>query len=361
MTCSWTARRYSVGDEPSIVDLLNTTFGKWGGLEYWKWRYERNPAGSPIIWLAESNGKIVGHYGLTPRVMKIGNMYVRGSLAADAATHPDYRGRGVFSCLANKCLLDASARGITLTYGFANTRLAATYKRYEQIGHISFMTRLIKVLNWKSVLRTYLGKRPTEVAASDFLSFGSSSNDNLTIERIARFDGAIDRLWAAVAHRFTVVVRRDQTYLNWRYTNNPSEEYAIYAGIKDDRILGYCVLKTLQWKGFTIGAIVDILGDEDEVIRSLICTGVDWLKDHGADLVLCSMCEAHPFRNMFRSTGFVAYPPLSRDTALYATINLQGESIDERSAYSQSLLLSQSPFLKSKGNWFMMSGDGWWA
>ncbi len=141
---SWNLRKYREGDELSIVDLLNTVFRKWRGLAYRKWWYKQNPAGSPIIWLAEHDNKIIG------------NTYLTGSFSCDAATHPEYQGKRVFSSVVNRCYQDAAENNIPLTYGLANINLGPPYKRYEWRGHISFITNMIKVLNWEPLLSRYI-------------------------------------------------------------------------------------------------------------------------------------------------------------------------------------------------------------
>jgi len=81
MGFSWNLRKYRNGDEQAIFELLNIAYGKWHSLEYWKWKYKKNPAGSPIIWLAEHNNKIISHYGIIPIRMKVGNTYMTGSFS----------------------------------------------------------------------------------------------------------------------------------------------------------------------------------------------------------------------------------------------------------------------------------------
>lgn len=86
---SWILRRFRPGDEQAIIDLLRTVFGDWYSPEYWKWKYEKNPAGSPMIWLAERNGVIIGHYSVIPVRMKVGDVQITGSFPCHIATHPD--------------------------------------------------------------------------------------------------------------------------------------------------------------------------------------------------------------------------------------------------------------------------------
>ncbi|MCJ7768181.1 GNAT family N-acetyltransferase [Candidatus Bathyarchaeota archaeon] len=365
MTASWTLRRYRDGDEHAIVDLLNAAFGDWGSVEDWRWKYGRNPAGSPIIWLAQCGNRIIGHYGIIPVTMKVGNAYVTASFTQDAATHPDYQGQGVFSSIVNKSYLDASEKGIPITYGFADTTLEQTYKRYEHMGHICFMIPMTKVLNWEPFLATYVrSKFLTHTMARALRKARRSRRPRvpLRIETTSRFDQRIDRFWEQISPSFKIIVRRDERYLNWRYVDKPKGKYAIYTAVKDHRILGYCVLgekrwpKFGRWQNLKLGLILDILGvqDDPQVVGCLIDRAVKCFEQQDVDAITCMVSEKHPYGPLLRKAGFIT-PPLSlTHTSLHVSINLPGHPIDEKQVYSQALLLSQNCFLKEKGNWFML-------
>jgi predicted N-acetyltransferase YhbS len=369
MGLSYNLRKYREGDEQAILELMNAAFGKWPrlgrssahALDYWIWKYKKNPAGSPIIWVAENKNKIIGHYGMIPIKIKVGNSHMIGLIGCDAAVHPKYQGRGVFSSVVNRCSLDAAENGIPLTYGFAQIRLGPTYKRYERKGHICSMVYMCKALNWEPLLNKYIHNRFLSRIAATMLGKicrSKSAPNSLRIERISRFDPRIDKFCETISKQFKIIVKRDQRYLNWRYVDDPRYKYTIYTAMKDNRILGYCVLRREKRQNLTIGFIADILGFQNNtnVVDYLIERAQKHFKEHDVDVIGCGLSEKHPYKAIFRKAGFIEYP-LARTLALYATINLRGSSIDEKEAYSQALTLSQSRFLKEKRNWFMMLSD----
>ena len=328
---------------------------------------KENPAGSSIVWLAEYAGKIIGHYGIIPVPMKMGNSYVMGSFSTDAATHPMYQGQRVFSSLVNRAYLDVAENGIPLTYGVPQVRLGPVYKRYERAGHICYMRYMVKILNWNAALGRYIDNELVTGTISHLLQnihrLMSPPDESVGIEEISRFDNGIDRFWSEVSQRFTVIVRRDQTRLNWRYADHPEDKHTICTAVKDNRILGYCVLKIGPGKGrrkqenLRVGFVVDLLGIEEGIIGCLVRWAANWFEEHDVDVIACTMSEGHPYQRAFRSAGFVTYP--LRNVALKASINLPGTSIDERQTYSQALVLSQNYLLRNRRNWFMVfPGDG---
>jgi len=148
MSHSWSLREYREGDEYAIVEMLKRALSGWlnhpNAMEYWRWKYRRNPAGSSIVWLAEHNNRVIGHYGVIPVRMKLGNSYIKGSSSCDGATHPKYQGRGVFSSVATRCYLDVAEHNIPITFGCAKINFGPTYKRYEWRGHVCVMTDMIE-------------------------------------------------------------------------------------------------------------------------------------------------------------------------------------------------------------------------
>lgn len=357
MGFSWNLRKYQNGDERSIVELLNIAFGKWHSLAYWKWWYKKNPAGSPIIWLAEHNNMLIGHYGIIPIKMKVGNTYLTGSFSCDAATHPDYQGKGVFSSIVNKSRMDAAENNIPITYGIANINLGPTYKRYEWRGHICFIADMIKVLNWEPLLNRYIHNKFLSHFTARIIKkirLSSYENKGIKTERISHFDERINKFWEESSKNFKIMVKRDQKHLNWRYVDHPENKYTFYIAVKKNRIIGYCVLLEHS----RTGLIVDILSSEDHrnVISCLIQQAFEQFKEQDIDLVSCQISEKNPYKEIFKKAGFITYP--RRKLALFTSINLRGFHVDEKKYYSQALQLSQNPFFKEKRNWFIMSGDG---
>jgi GNAT superfamily N-acetyltransferase len=363
MTYPWVVRGYRTGDERGIADLLDAAFPsrKWRSLEYWRWKYMKNPAGSPVICLAECDERIIGHYAITPMRMKLGNLEIMGSCSCDAATDPKYQGQGVFSSIVNRAYLEAARKGFAVTYGFSSTHLGPTYKRYEHKGQICSMVRTINVFDWKPLLTRHVGHNFLAKAVAAVLQKSRRPRplgDGLAIERNKRFDERADAFWEKVSHHFRMIVRRDQRYLNWRYVDHPEEDYTIFTAVEDDIILGYCVLSQERWDDVNVGLIVDLLGLQDDrnVVGGLIDRALDYFEEQSVDAATSLLSEQHPYMPFFRRVGFITYP--RHRLALHVSVNVAGSPMDEKGVYSQALLLSQNRFLKEKGNWFMMYGDG---
>ena len=61
-------RAYKEGDENKILELSRTVhperkYDKQQWMRWWHWKYRDGLVGTPIIWFAESDGKLVGQNG----------------------------------------------------------------------------------------------------------------------------------------------------------------------------------------------------------------------------------------------------------------------------------------------------------
>lgn len=63
--------------------------------EYFDWKYERNPCGNAIAFVADAGDRLVASYGLIPEPWSVDGEITLVHQAVDAVTHPDFRGRGI--------------------------------------------------------------------------------------------------------------------------------------------------------------------------------------------------------------------------------------------------------------------------
>jgi hypothetical protein len=363
----FTLRRYDGGDETAIVALLKSAFGVWHSLNYWRWMYKKNPAGKPIIWIAQNGKTIIGHHAIIPVRMKVADENLTGSQGVNAATHPSYQGQGVFSSIAAGCIRDACIHNIPLTFGFSRKSIEPILKRHARRVHICFMVSMVRALNRRSLPARHV---PSDILIQTanfalrklvrFESVCAREKKDLEIQRISRFDRRVTRFWNEISRNFQIIVIRNQEYLNWRYADNPEGNYVIFVASKNKRILGYIVLKEDHREDRTLGLIVDILGfqNREKVVSCLIQTAVEYFQKRDADLVLCMISETNPYKAAFTGAGFVKSP--FRRMTLTCTTNLPADAGSKRVTSEQVVTISQNSFLREKKNWFMMFGDSNW-
>ncbi len=351
----WFPREYSAGDRDSLCELHKLVFGAQVSVERWTWQHQGNPAGQAVIVLAESNQGIVGQYALIPLRMKIENGMCLGGLSVDTMVHPDYRGQGMFVILGKQAYDRAGRRGIRFVYGFPNENIH--YARFTKLGWTDLHRGIplwIKPLNLGSIFRkrfidnkllANLGDKAGHMAIS-VLYRSPRSIPACSIQETPCFDGRFDFLWEEASKGYNVMVARDKVYLSWRYTEKPGESYTTFIAEREEKLIGYIVVKCAPWFDLQIGFLVDIMTapGELQVARDLISAAVDYFKTRQADLVGCLMLPGAPYCRQLKEMGFFKAP---------GRLLPQSMHLGFRSLVPQNAEVS----LVDPGNWFITWGD----
>ncbi len=105
-----------------ILKLLQLVFPKSSkfSMEYLKWQYVENPVGIIVGFNAYYENVLAAHYAAMPIYMNIKGRKIKGLLSLNTATHPEHRGRKLFSILANETYQYAANNGFEFVIGVAN-------------------------------------------------------------------------------------------------------------------------------------------------------------------------------------------------------------------------------------------------
>lgn len=196
---------YKKGDEYLILQLFQEVFGKAMTIEYWNWRFRDNPCGKFMIKLMWDEDKLVGHYAISPVKIVKDNRELLSGLSMTTMTHPDYAGLGVFPLLSQALCKDALVSyGVELIWGFPNNN-----------SHRGF----IKNLGWSNI-----NLQPTFSLAVGSLKAKKSSE----VKEVESFVDYHAVAYAELAKHYPISVKKDKSYLNWRYVSNPMSKYHIF-------------------------------------------------------------------------------------------------------------------------------------
>jgi len=355
MEQKWSMRAYKEGDEEAIFELwevvrplMQRSGEQW--MRWWNWMYRDNSAGSPIIWFAQSNDKLVGQYAIIPVKMKIGNETVAASQSVDTMTHPDYRRQGVFEVLANKTYEQAAEEGIHVVYGFPNKYSYPGFVKKLGWFDVGTTQTLFKPLNWGNALKIQISNK----FLLKLLSIGGGLGqkvfyrarkapiiEGLTITQVSAFDERINEFWTRVSSQYQIIVVRNKDYLNWRYVAVPGVDYLIFIAEKAGEIYGYLVWRCIPTEHTKVGTIFDVLAQSEEVAQCLISKAMERCEQEKIDLIYSAGIANKAYLKAFKRMGFISVPFVKG-----------GQFI----AYSSASTISKE-FLKDPQNWFIQIGD----
>lgn len=322
-------RDYEAKDEDYISELFSIAFGRHLNRQFWQWRYLENPYGRGIIRLMFDENRLIGHYAVAPIPLMVEGQQVRAALSMTTMTHPDYRKKGIFLELASDVYSACEREGIRLVLGFAN--------KNSYHG-------LTSCLDWIGFGQVTYGE------ITGYQNSGRRIGEGYSYEKAEIIGREMDSLWERLKVTFTVVVPRNSKYLNWRFIDNPIENYTMLL-LRDHvgNLQGYVALKTYQSDRGPVGHIVDMLvSNEAEAIENLIYAALEYFRDVKAETVAIWMYLPPHIKNIIRKIGFMERNWVGFDMKEWPTyfgIRLFG-AVDER--------LKKARKLES---WYITMGD----
>jgi len=202
---SFLVRQAVPADSAPIRELFARTFGRVMTAEEWSWKYPDNPGGW-IAYVAEVDGRIVGHYGGWPIPAVIGGMRQSIVSIGDVATDRSVRHlggrRNVFRSMAEEMFARLRADGAAFAFGFPNPRALAAGER----------------------LLGYQPRFPVREVVFEIdpqaTGRGGSSES---------LDEGYDLLWNRFAASVETGVVCDRRRMNWRYHARPDRYYRFVA------------------------------------------------------------------------------------------------------------------------------------
>ena len=345
---TWSIRKGNPEDKKKIIAFFKSNI--WQSKDADKlyyWKYEENPAGFPLIWLATggTNDKIISSGIMMPCRIQIGGKQVLGFQAVDAITHKASRRQGIFTALTKQQLQDFAEMKVPIVITFPLDKALSIVSKLGWC-EIASIRRWAKPLKSKPYLSTKLGNNFICTYCANFIDmvlkvlskdqfYGQSSK--YKIKEIKEFDERFDVLWNNVSRYFGAIVVRNSQYLNWKYVNNPNKNYKIFYIDKGDDLAGFIVFSVER----ELAHIVDILTEKDhEIINHLIGYTVRYLRTQNVTSISFEALEGNFYAGYFKRFGFRLRP----DAGSFAIYIPSSNNPD------QSLLLNHR-------NWFITIGD----
>jgi hypothetical protein len=353
MNKKWSLRYYNEGDEKNINPLLNSVYKINRGLSYWIWEFKNNPKGFKTL-LATDENAIVGHLSALNREVIIGDREIPASMEVEGVTHPKYQRQGIFVALGRKLLSDMEKEGVALVYGFPNENALPGHRKLHCI-ELFTLHIMIRPLNFKNISKMRFSNKILGSLAkfAGKLAFGilyrpkkPQIREGVKIKTISKFDRRFDDFWNKVKENQNIILKRDSTYLNWRYTQCPEKQYKIYIAERNNELLAWVVVRVLKRFGLNNGAIVDMMGrhNHEDTVHALIQKAVEDFKQIDVDLVACSVPNSNSYDKILKKCGFTTCPE---------SLNPKKEAFI---IYPLSTKLNMN-LVKNAANWYITWGD----
>lgn len=211
-------RRARPTDRAAILDLCRSSLG-WSPDDpdeaFFNWKHDENAFGPSPSWVAEAeDGSLVGlRVFLRWRFRDERGADVSAVRAVDTATHPDWRGRGIFSKLTLGALPDLRDEGVSMVFNTPNDKSMPGYLKmgWSVVGKVPVVARVRSV----GSIRRVLGARTAAELWSEPVTTGEAAADCFGDE------AEVQRLLDVAGRSTRFATERSVEFLRWRYGFGP--------------------------------------------------------------------------------------------------------------------------------------------
>lgn len=202
-------RKASDLDIPAIIALLKSSLGESSSPKSdfnWNWKHNKNPFGNSPVLLADENKHLIGVRAMMKWQWQKGEKIFTTLRAVDTATHPDFKGKGIFSKLTMQMIDESTSNNVDFIF---NTPNAQSKPGYLKMG-------------WIEAGKLHIGLQ------CRFPHFFKCSKKLSTIS----YDTNLSQLcthWNNQLKKPNLFFTpKSIDYLNWRYRDNPVVDYLIH-------------------------------------------------------------------------------------------------------------------------------------
>lgn len=334
-----------------IPDILRETEGQKTSAfsrAMWEWQYLGTER-PPLIVIAEDEGKICGYYHAIFFTMRYHGRRTIGSMEQDVATLPAYRGQGIFRTVAAFLFDRKQQMGVDFVFAFPNAKSIGNMIRHHAYVLVARVPVYFCPLDLGRVLSSRLGGLGRLVGGLAGPLYRALRMRPLpllpgeTVERLERCDASVEELARGFAEVVPIGLERSARYLDWRFLDKPTREYALWGLRRGGRLEAYVVTRRAALFGADCALLMDFgcrPGGED-ALRRLIAGRLREERVAGATAAVTM--GLHPFFARLGQLGFVRVPERFNPRSFTFTVRALAPSI--------------GPDLHDPANWHLTLAD----
>jgi GNAT superfamily N-acetyltransferase len=254
-------------DRAELLALVSTCLSSEGATlkstEFWSWKHERNTFGASVGCVARdaTSGRLIAIRPLMKWSFRSAKSQVHDAVRpVDTVTHPQWRGKGIFSKLTRAALGDLPDGASTLVFNTPNQNSLPGYEKmgWVRASKLEILMRpgriscLVCAL-WRSIQKKKGACGWQELSRQRVISSRSLSQEDA--ESILTFCVDAEEMRVPLGLRTC----KTQRYLKWRYFEQPNADYGVLVDrASSGKIRSVAFLRCEQRIGFNVVLILDL-------------------------------------------------------------------------------------------------------
>lgn len=316
-------------DFERFLELCKISFGSGVTTDrrMYDWYFNQNPhnpSGGNMMYVMKEGDRIIAADGLIPFELRIRGKTYKSAHSVLSMTHPQFKKQGLFRRMTLHSLEKAKEHGLDAVLGLANRNSCDAYRKFGwtslfekhiYIRPVHIYTRLrrkIKCAFFAGIaaalysaydeIRRILLRRTLKPYAASVLDLVPPSA-GLCFE--------------AHKDKFPALIRRDFTYLNYRYNLRPDKKYktvvireygkaASESSSADASIDGFAVVRVCPVGDHTMLTVSEFFCDPSDVsvVKALMYEVISYAYANAVEYMVVSVGGNPSFQSAFYSMGF---------------------------------------------------------
>jgi hypothetical protein len=293
----------------------------------WDWQYTENPLakGSNLGLVIYEESDVIGFNGIQSVILKYNNNEIKGAWSFDTVFSPKCRGKGygvkLFEIVRNSApvviglgISDGGAK-IAFKNGF---KISVDVEQFHYVKRPRHLKEFLKmIIQFSSNIKSLVKKSEKTKLKYTLLDASDISKD-------------IDVLWKKVEEGYTKIVKKNHSYIKWKYGSHPLKKYQCIVINNDKEIVGIGIFRSDE----EMSRLIDYIGPSSSIPIKRLIIEVFKKQCTRAHLLECT-CSDEEFKKLLAASGFRKYK-VSPRFMIYS--NIANDKDPEK-------------------NWFVMGGD----
>jgi Acetyltransferase (GNAT) domain len=262
--------------------------------------------------VADAGERLASQYAAVPMRLQVDRRVVPALLTIDAATDPDFAGRGLYTQLATE-VYARTADWAPVVYAFPNEASGALF--YRKLGWVDLRP-------FPLLIRPLAGLRAIE---SRRRRRAASRRDVVPIRSFTPWG---DRFWEALGPSLGTAVVRDAAYFEWRFIRSPFA-YSGEVVLESGEPVAFAVTRESSLRGRRVTWLMELLAlpGHDAEARLLLRRAIRAAAAAGSAGLLTIATARHPQLSVMRRAGLFRAPARLTSTMSFGA-RVNGPGVD---------------------------------